>query len=83
LIVGIAAFPRSLERTIEWTWVLLLSPLWLILFGVFGVAPIVTRTNDLLPLARNGLGFLGAAVIAYLIAQQTVGKARLREKEEG
>jgi hypothetical protein len=83
LIVGIAAFPRSLERTIEWTWVLLLSPLWLILFGVFGVAPIVTRTNDLLPLARNGLGFVGAAVIAYLIAQQTVGKARLREKEEG
>ncbi|MFZ9752143.1 MAG: TPM domain-containing protein [Cyanobium sp.] len=83
LIVGIAAFPRSLERTIEWTWVLLLSPLWLILFGVFGVAPIVTRTNDWLPLARNGLGFVGAAVIAYLIAQQTVGKARLREKEEG
>jgi hypothetical protein len=83
VIVGIAAFPRSLERTIEWTWVLLLSPLWLILFGVFGVAPIVTRTNDWLPLARNGLGFVGAAVIAYLIAQQTVGKARLREKEEG
>lgn len=83
LIVGIAAFPRSLERTIEWTWVLLLSPLWLILFGVFGVAPIVTRTSDLLPLVRNGLGFVGAAVIAYLIAQQTVGKARLNEKEDG
>ena len=82
LIVGIAAFPRSFERTIEWTWVLLLSPLWLILFGVFGVAPIVTRTSDWLPLARNGLGFVGAAVIAYLIAQQTVGKARLKEKEE-
>jgi len=83
VIVGIAAFPRSAERTIEWTWVLLLSPLWLILFGVFGVAPIVTRTSELLPLARNGLGFLGAALIAYLVAQQTVGKARLKEKEEG
>ena len=83
VIVGIAAFPREADRSIAWTWVLLLSPLWLILFGVFGVAPIVTRTNDLLPLARNLLGFGGAAVAAYLVAQQTVGKARLREKEGG
>jgi hypothetical protein len=83
LIVGFAAFPRDAERTVEWAWVLLLSPLWLILFGVFGVAPIVTRTSDLLPLARNGLGFLAAAVVAYLIAQQTVGKARLQDKGEG
>jgi len=81
--VGIAAFPREADRSIAWTWVLLLSPLWLILFGVFGVAPIVTRTHDLLPLARNLLGFGGAAVTAYLVAQQTVGKARLREKEGG
>ena len=73
LIVGFAAFPRHPDRRVEWMWVLLLSPLWGILFGVFGVAPIVTRTNDLLPLARNGLGFLGAAVLAYLIAQKTVG----------
>ena len=81
VIVGIAAFPREADRSIEWTWVLLLSPLWLILFGVFGVAPIVTRTSDWLPLARNALGFGGAAVTAYLVAQQTVGKARLRDKE--
>jgi len=81
VIVGIAAFPREADRSIEWTWVLLLSPLWLILFGVFGVAPIVTRTSDWLPLARNALGFGGAAVMAYLVAQQTVGKARLRDKE--
>jgi hypothetical protein len=78
LIVGFAAYPRQVGRTIEWAWVLLLSPLWIILFGVFGVAPIITRTNDLLPLARNGLGFLGAAVAAYLIAQITVGR-KLRE----
>jgi len=81
LIVGFAAFPRQAGRRVEWVWVLLLSPLWLILFGVFGVAPIVTRTNDLLPLARNGLGFAAAAVAAYLIAQATLGKERLQKGE--
>jgi len=70
LIVGFAAYPRQSDRRIEWGWVLLLSPLWVILFGIFGVAPIVTRTNDWLPLARNALGFGGAAVVAYLLAQQ-------------
>jgi hypothetical protein len=74
LIVGFAAFPRKPGRRFEWAWVLLLSPLWLILFGVFGVAPIITRTNDLLPLLRNALGFLGGAAAAYLIAQQTLGR---------
>ena len=83
VVVGIAAFPRDKEQTIAWAWVMLLSPLWLILFGVFGVAPIITRTNDWLPLARNGLGFVGAAVAAYLVAQQTVGKARLQDGNEG
>jgi hypothetical protein len=81
LIVGFAAFPREEGRRIEWTWVLLLSPLWIILFGVFGVAPIITRTNDVLPLLRNGLGFAGAAVAAYLIAQQTLGKSRISKDE--
>jgi hypothetical protein len=81
LIVGFAAFPRQPGRRVEWLWVLLLSPLWLILFGVFGVAPIVTRTDDWLPLARNGLGFAAAAVAAYLIAQVTLGKERLRKGE--
>ena len=76
LIVGFAAFPRQEGRRIEWLWVLLLSPLWVILFGVFGVAPIVTRTNDLLPLIRNGLGFGASAVAAYLIAQTTLGRER-------
>lgn len=81
LIVGFAAFPRQPGRRIEWIWVLLLSPLWLILFAVFGVAPIVTRTSDLLPLLRNGLGFGAAAVGAYLIAQLTLGKERFKEGE--
>lgn len=81
LIVGFAAFPRQPGRRFEWIWVLLLSPLWIILFAVFGVAPIVTRTNDLLPLIRNGLGFAAAAVAAYLIAQLTLGKDRLKQED--
>ena len=80
LIVGFAAFPRQSGRRFEWGWVLLLSPLWVILFGVFGVAPIVTRTPEVLPLVRNALGFLGGAVAAYLVAQLTLGR-RLKEKE--
>jgi hypothetical protein len=74
LVVGFAAYPRKQGRTVEWTWVLLLSPLWLILFGALGLGPILTRTSDLLPVLRNSLGFLGATVVAYLLAQQTVGK---------
>jgi hypothetical protein len=55
--------------------------LWVILFGIFGVAPIVTRTPDLLPLARTALGFLGGIVAAYLIAQNTVGRERFKESD--
>jgi len=79
LVVGFAAYPRKPEHKVEWTWVLLLSPLWVILFGVFGLGPVVTRTSDLLPVARNVLGFTGAIAVAYLIAQNTVGKARLAD----
>jgi len=81
LIVGFAAFPRQPDRRVEWAWVLLLSPLWLILVGVFGVAPIVTRTQDLMPLLRNGLGFLAAAVGAYGVAQLALGRHRDQEPE--
>jgi hypothetical protein len=83
LIVGFAAFPRQPGRSVEWAWVLLLSPLWVILFGVFGVAPIVTRTSDVMPLLRNALGFSGAVVAAYLIAQNTLGRSRLNSHEPG
>ena len=51
------------------------------LFGVFGIAPVVTRTSELLPLIRNGMGFIGGAIGAYLIAQATVGR-RLSESNE-
>ena len=74
LIVGIAAFPREPDQTIAWAWVLLLSPLWGILFGVFGIAPVITRTADWLPLSRNILGFIGSSVAAYLLAQYFTGR---------
>ena len=69
LVVGFAGFPREKGKTFEWGWVLLLSPLWIILFGIFGIGPVVTRTNDLIPLSENVLGFLGGAIGAYLLAQ--------------
>ncbi|MFM7361765.1 MAG: TPM domain-containing protein [Cyanobium sp.] len=79
VVVGIAAFPRHVGRRFEWTWVLLLSPLWLILFVALGLGPILTRTSDLLPVARNSLGFLAAAASAYWIAGQTVGRRLLEQ----
>ena len=78
LIVGVVAYPRQPDRVIAWGWVLLLSPLWLMLFGVFGVAPVVTRTHEWLPLARNGLGFVVSALGAYVLAQW-----RLFPREQG
>ena len=83
LIVGFAAYPRQEGRRVEWAWVLLLSPLWGILFLVFGLGPVLTRTSDWLPISRNVLGFGAAALAAYLIAQQTVGRARLSDQGSG
>ena len=82
LIAGFAAYPRQQGERIAWAWVLLLSPLWVMLFGVFGIAPVVTRTSDLLPLIRNGMGFIGGMVGAYLIAQATVGRKLAEESEK-
>ena len=80
IIAGFAAFPRKQGDIIAWSWLLLLSPLWIMLFGLFGIAPIVTRTQELLPIIRNFTGFLGSFIAAYLIAQSTFGKAL--EKQE-
>jgi hypothetical protein len=82
LIAGFAAYPRKEGERIAWAWVLLLSPLWVMLFGVFGIAPVVTRTSDLLPLVRNGMGFVGGMVGAYLIAQTIVGRKLAEETED-
>ena len=81
LIAGFAAYPRKQEETIAWAWLLLLSPLWVMLFGVFGIAPVITRTSEALPLIRNCVGFLGGGIAAYLIAGITVGRPRESESE--
>ena len=74
LIAGFAAFPRKESQIIAWPWLLLLSPLWVLLFGVFGIAPVITRTSEVLPLVRNSLGFIGSIIAAYLFAQATIGR---------
>ncbi len=32
------------------------------LFGIFGLAPIISRTSEILPLFKNGLAFAAAAI---------------------
>ncbi len=74
LIAGIAAFPRKRDVIIAWPWLLLLSPLWVMLFGIFGIAPIITRTTDIFPLIVNSTAFISSALASYLIAKETIGK---------
>ncbi len=81
IIAGISAFPRKQNQTIAWPWLLLLSPLWVMLFGVFGIAPVVTRTSEILPLIRNFVGFIGSALLGYLIAQATFGENQLEQSD--
>jgi len=80
LIAGFAASPRKSNESFSIGWLLLLSPLWIMLFGIFGVASVVTRTNDVLPLMRNILGFIGSAVGAYLIAERKFKDPDLNEQ---
>jgi hypothetical protein len=71
IVLGFAGKPRQPEEIFNWRLALLLSPLWFILFGSFGIGPVITRTSDWLPLARNILGFAGAALVIYLAPLQT------------
>ena len=82
MIAGFAGYPRKEGETIAWGWMLLLSPLWVMLFGVFGIAPVVTRSAEYLPILRNTVGFLAGGIAAYLIAQATVGR-RLQSDSDG
>jgi hypothetical protein len=66
IICGLAAIPRKEGQVVGWQWVLLMSPLWGILFIAFGIGPVVSRTSDWLPLLRNVLGFAIGALVAYL-----------------
>lgn len=66
LVFGFAAQPRESGKVFSWQWALIFSPLWGILFIAFGVGPVVTRTSDWLPLARNLAGFILGAGVAFL-----------------
>ena len=75
VVAGFAAHPRpGSTNPIAWLWVLLLAPLWGVMFIIFGLGPVLSRTSDWLPITRNVLGFLGAAIGAYLTH-------RLRQRE--
>ena len=65
VIFGLAAIPRKSGQVFAWQWVLVISPLWGILFIAFGMGPVVTRTSDWLPLFRNVMGFVLGALVAY------------------
>lgn len=74
VIFGLAALPRKQGQVFAWQWVLIISPLWGILFLAFGIGPVVTRTSDWLPLFRNVIGFSLGALVAYfssILNQQT------------
>ncbi len=67
LVAGFAGQPRKSGQIFAWQWSLLLSPLWGILFIAFGVAPVITRTSEWLPLARNVVGFIGGGLAALVL----------------
>tara|TARA_Y100001970_G_scaffold213420_1_gene260826 strand:- start:1479 stop:2279 length:801 start_codon:yes stop_codon:yes gene_type:complete len=69
LVAGFASSPKKENQIFSWGFLLLLSPLWGMLFGVFGIAPILTRTDEIIPLLRNSLAFSGFLIVGYLIAQ--------------
>ena len=65
VIFGFAALPRKEGQVFAWQWVLIISPLWGILFLAFGMGPVLTRTSDWLPIFRNVIGFVLGALVAY------------------
>jgi hypothetical protein len=66
IICGFASQPRKVGQLVAWQWALILSPLWGILFIAFGIAPVITRTAEWLPLFRNIAGFAIGALVAFL-----------------
>ncbi len=74
IVAGVAAVPRNSLKIIDWKWLLLFSPLWIMLFGVFGIAPVITRTSEILPLSRNIVSFLACSIIAYLLTSRSINK---------
>ena len=74
IIAGFSAAPRKENQIISFGFLALLSPLWGLLFGVFGIAPIITRTDDLIPLLKNSLAFTAALIVGYILSQSVFSK---------
>ena len=69
LVAGFASAPRKEGQIISIGFLALLSPLWGMLFGIFGIAPIISRTSEIIPLFKNGLAFTAAAIAGYILSQ--------------
>jgi hypothetical protein len=67
VIFGFAGHPRKEGEVFAWKWALIFTPLWGMLFISFGLGPVLTRTSEWVPIVRNVAGFIGGAVVAYLI----------------
>eukprot|EP00192_Tetraselmis_astigmatica_P013454 CAMPEP_0117650794 /NCGR_PEP_ID=MMETSP0804-20121206/1730_1 /TAXON_ID=1074897 /ORGANISM="Tetraselmis astigmatica, Strain CCMP880" /LENGTH=320 /DNA_ID=CAMNT_0005456691 /DNA_START=189 /DNA_END=1152 /DNA_ORIENTATION=+ len=69
----------------RWLAPILFSPLWASLFVSYGLGPVVSRTDDVLPLAINTAAFLGVVLAVYLLprvaAKGSIGEALLDESE--
>ncbi len=76
LIAGFSAAPRKDKEIISIGFLALLSPLWGMLFGVFGLAPIISRTSEILPILKNSLAFSAAAIGGYLLSQTLFSRYR-------
>ncbi len=72
LIFGFAGKPRNSEEIFNWRWALIFTPMWFILFGAFGLGPVLTRTSDWQPITQNCLGFIGAALLIYVLPLQSL-----------
>ena len=82
LVAGFSAAPRKNNEFISIGFLALLSPLWGMLFGVFGLAPIITRSSELMPLFKNSLAFSAAAIGGYLLSQTLFSRYRDPKKLE-
>jgi hypothetical protein len=67
VIFGFAGHPRKEGEIFAWKWALIFTPIWGMLFISFGLGPVLTRTSEWVPIVRNVAGFVGGAVIAFLI----------------
>jgi len=56
---------EGVPHSFNWPWVAIFFPLWGILFGAFGIGPVILRTHDITTLLGNVVAFITLAVGAY------------------